>query len=83
MNLDARDLVRSLRSTVCPACGGAKSSGMTLCQSDYYRLPAHARKRLYRRVGEGYESAFHAAMAELGVAAPILPAAPPSAEKNG
>ena len=65
--LTTRTLVNSLRSCRCPVCGGAKRAAETLCHTDYRRLPRELQKSLYRRVGEGYDAAVHAAFDYLGV----------------
>lgn len=59
--IDDADLIRSLSSLRCPACGGPKERAHTLCGRDYFRLPGQARRDLYRRVGEGYREAVLAA----------------------
>lgn len=59
-------LVASLRSIVCPACGGKKKVAQTLCGKDYYALPLPMRTALYKRVGEGYEKAIYDALKHLG-----------------
>ncbi len=68
-------LIASLQSELCPACGGKKKSGMTLCYSDYKSLSAIQQKALYKRVGQGYEQAFHEAMITLEVETPAFPTA--------
>jgi hypothetical protein len=47
----------SLRSTTCPACGGAKGRAKSLCYPQYKKLPRAMRAALYARVGAGYEEA--------------------------
>lgn len=69
-----RDLMRSLMSTICPACGNVKATRQTLCRKDYYALPPANRKALYQRVGEGYEEAVALAFDVLKVGTPHLPA---------
>lgn len=68
-----RDLLRSLMSTICPACGNVKATRQTLCRKDYYALPPQTRKALYQRVGEGYEEAIAQAFDALKVIVPHLP----------
>jgi hypothetical protein len=63
---DAKQCVRSLNSTICPACGGTKNRAMSLCRRDYYKLPAAMRKAQYARVGSGYEEAMSEALHFLG-----------------
>jgi hypothetical protein len=55
-------LVRSLRSTLCPACGGAKKSMHSLCLRDYRRLPKALRDGLWANVGAGYREGMADAM---------------------
>lgn len=57
--------VTDLIGVVCKACRGAKPKGKSFCARCYYRLPRAMRMSLYRRVGEGYEAAFDAALARL------------------
>ena len=72
--LAPRQLIASLRSTRCLACGGAKNSRMTFCGRDYHRLSQPLKRALYARVGEGYEQAVREALAFLEVSQPALPA---------
>lgn len=65
--LTTQTLVASLRSCTCPMCGRVKRAAETLCRDDYRRLPRELQKALYRRVGEGYDAAVHAAFDYLGV----------------
>jgi hypothetical protein len=68
-----RDLIASLGSTCCPACGRAKKRAMSFCSNCYYSLSSTLRKRLYARIGSGYEGAFASALEVLGksfIAAP-------------
>lgn len=53
-----REILESLGSTVCGACGGVKREKMSHCTSCYYALPQFMRKALYKRFGEGYEEAY-------------------------
>lgn len=69
------ELVISLRSDVCPACGGAKMPGQTLCRKEYSRLPKPGRMRLYQRLGHGYEDAVQWALEQLGATEFQLPRA--------
>ena len=70
---DAAQLIESLGSTVCPACGGPKNRGHTFCSRDYFTLTKQGRTALYQRVGDGYEEAFSAALKKLGVDRPFWP----------
>ena len=74
-DLDDRTLVTSLRSTVCPACGGAKKGRQTLCLADYRRLPGAMRTALYARLCSGYREAVIEAMNFLGAAEFRMPEA--------
>lgn len=68
-----RQLVRSLRSARCPACGGPKDAGKTFCGLDYFNLTQATRKSLYRLIGDGYREAVLCAMAQLKSTMMILP----------
>lgn len=70
------DLVASLRSTTCPACGGEKRPNETLCSHEYYRLPRAKRNRLYDYVSAGYAEAVVAAFLFLGVDTFTMPPTP-------
>lgn len=76
-----RDLVASLASKTCPACGGAKNPRHTFCSRDYYVLPPDLRTRLYNRVGDGYAEAVSAALVRLGRREFIRPPAPPTSAR--
>lgn len=71
--IDDRALVTSLRSDLCPACGGTKKPAQTLCRLCYIALPRRKRLALYDRLGEGYQEAVTAALDELGKAEFIVP----------
>jgi len=73
MTLEAKDLVHSLSSSRCPACGGGKQPRNTFCGACYYRLPARQRPSVYRRLGNGYEEAVGLAMATLKKTEFLLP----------
>ena len=60
-------LIDSLRSDRCPACGGTKKPGQTFCRADYRRLTAAEKHRLHDPVGNGYEEAVAAALVRQGV----------------
>lgn len=68
-----RTAVTSLRSTVCPHCGGGKKARQTLCGRAYFKLPLSLRKALYSPVGSGYEQAIAKALDYLGVKSFINP----------
>lgn len=67
------ELLVSLQSPLCPACGGKKKPAQTLCGDCYHALPRHRQQRLYDRLGQGYAEAVHAALYDLGVKSPLLP----------
>lgn len=69
----ARTLLASLRSTLCPCCGGGKSERRTLCGTCYYVLPKRERTALYNLLGDGYAEAVEAALKLLGVSDPHWP----------
>lgn len=50
-------LAKELRMTVC-RCGNQKRHGNSFCVSCYMRLPVELKKRLYQRIGKGYEEAY-------------------------
>lgn len=74
MTPNRQDLLASLMSTVCPACGQEKHVRNTLCRKHYYSLPGDMRKALYHRLGAGYEEAVAAALEFLGADQFHLPA---------
>lgn len=61
------NLRRSLRSTVCPACGDPKGAGKSLCPRCYGRLPSFAAADLATPVDDGYEGLLLRALRTLGV----------------
>ena len=71
----AIDLIRSLRSQVCPVCGYFKKSGISMCHFDYKRLSKSRQLALYDRIGEGYEEAIAEAFKALDAPHFILPPA--------
>lgn len=64
---DTPDLIASLSSDLCPACGGHKKPAQSLCVKDYRRLPKARQQALYNRIGEGYEQAMTDAFNVLGL----------------
>jgi hypothetical protein len=60
-------LISSLKSRVCPACGGLKDSRKTLCGRDYHLLPPALQGRLYSTVRRGYAQAVIEAFAFLEI----------------
>lgn len=74
MNQFTIDLLRSLRSTLCPACGQEKKRFTSMCSECYKCLPlSPLRNAIYSRIGEGLEEAMVAAFDALGVNNPIFP----------
>lgn len=73
MNLDRNQLLLSLASAICPACGKTKRAKQTLCQPCFHRLPGAERARLYDGLGAGYERAVAIALEMLGARQLILP----------
>lgn len=63
--LDTRELVRELAGNRCQ-CGLTKNKGQTFCRHCYFKLPRDICLTLYRRIGEGYEEAYQAAISRLG-----------------
>lgn len=58
------ELVRELCGTKCQ-CGSNKRSGELFCRSCYHSLPYDMKRALYRRLGNGYEEAYDAAVRTL------------------
>ena len=54
-------LIEELAGEVC-RCGKRKAGKMTFCAGCYRRLPHPMQMALYRRVGQGYEEAYAAAV---------------------
>lgn len=57
-----RDLIAELIGTQC-RCGATKESRQTFCKRCYFRLRKDLQRRLYRRMGHGYEEAYRDAVA--------------------
>lgn len=58
------EAISILRAKVC-ACGRAKEVRRAFCQRCWRRLPEATRQSLYRRLGEGFEAAYSAALEEI------------------
>lgn len=69
----SRTAIVSLRSDVCPHCGGHKSPHKSICFRSWSKLPGFMKQALYRRVGEGYEAALAQALDYLGCKTFITP----------
>jgi hypothetical protein len=65
--LTVESLFTSLRSTVCPSCGGKKKTMQTLCPREYMSLPRELKQALWRKIGHGYKEAVHDAFLFLDV----------------
>ena len=83
MKYQVSDLIESLRSHRCPACGRGKRPKQTLCGHDYASLPRVAKQALYQTLGRGYEHAFSNAMNLLGVKDPHWPEKQQEESQNG
>lgn len=59
-------LLESLRSRVCPVCGGVKQSMHSFCSGDYFRIPRYHRSLLYLPISSGYAEAIVVAFDLLG-----------------
>ena len=57
-------LIRELRGTVC-RCGNSKHTRTSLCPACYFAVPPKIRRKLWLRIGEGYEAAYAEASAAL------------------
>jgi len=78
LTLESKDLIHSLASGRCPACGKGKQPRNTFCAGCYYKLPARMRPTLYRRLGNGYEESVAQAMQILKRSEFLMPQVPPS-----
>lgn len=47
-------------------CGEWKKKNYAFCYKCYFKLPADLRKRLYDKIGDGYEEAYDEAIKYLG-----------------
>lgn len=66
-------VLASLTSRTCPACGKLKMPKRTLCQLCYRGLPKPLQIALYARAGRGYESNVQQAFDALGLTEFHLP----------
>ena len=66
LKISERELVTSLASNKCPACGRHKRERQTFCGADYFRLPKEMQRSLYNGLDAGYAEAVSAAMHRLG-----------------
>ncbi|HWT00227.1 MAG TPA: hypothetical protein VN256_08265 [Pyrinomonadaceae bacterium] len=65
-----RQILESLGSAVCEACGGPKEPKLSHCGSCFYRLSPAIRKALYLPFGKGYEHAYEGSLRVLGAGRP-------------
>lgn len=75
---EIKTLGRSLRSNLCPACGGRKRARQSFCRTCFGHLTPTTKAGLYQRFGEGYEDEFDRALDELGIRSPHFPEVSPS-----
>jgi len=73
--LSAPNLLRSLASATCPACGHAKEYHKSLCLDCYRYLSPDRQHALYQRIDHGYDRAMLEALKVLGAKRFILPRA--------
>ncbi len=59
--MKTHDLVAELKGTIC-RCGNGKPTMFTFCRKCYGALPRVMGLKLYKRIGEGYEEAYAAAV---------------------
>lgn len=78
-----RELIDSLRSKTCPACGGPKGERKTVCRGCFGKLDSSARDALYRPLGDGYAEAVDRAMRLLGADRFLMPLATDHQVKSG
>lgn len=67
--MSAHELAAELGGVDC-RCKAVKERGQTFCRRCYFRLPKHLQRRLYRRVGNGYEEAYSTAVEFLDATIP-------------
>ena len=56
------EMLQSLKSSSCPACGGGKGARKSFCYRCFGLLPWVMKGDLYKRFGDGYEDAFDYAL---------------------
>lgn len=74
----SRQLLASLGSQICPACGSGKRVRQTLCYPCFRAISPGTKRHLYLPLGSGYEEAVFVAFRELGVTEPTWPLCGPS-----
>lgn len=68
-----RQLIKSLKSELCPVCAGKKKPRHTLCGKCYFKMPAELRNATYAPVGEGYAEAVQDAFIHHDITEPHWP----------
>lgn len=66
MTMSTTEVIRSLKSTDCPGCGGFKRARRSVCSMCWSKLPSRIRSDLYSPSGKGYEKAVTDAVSHLG-----------------
>jgi len=61
MGKELKFYLDELTSDEC-ACGQPKKAGHSFCYRCYMRLPGDMRRDLWKRIGDGYEAAYEAAV---------------------
>lgn len=56
------EILDSLASDKCAACGNRKRRKQSHCSRCYFKLPPEMRQALYNRFDSGYQEAFRASM---------------------
>ena len=67
--MTARRARVDLLGDTCRGCGKKKRSGMSHCRKCYLSLPRGMQRDLYKKIGEGYETAYADSLAWLAKAA--------------
>lgn len=62
--MNTNQAVAELTTTRC-RCGKGKASGKSFCYFCFAKLDQASKKALYKRVGDGYEEAYTAAVKKL------------------
>jgi uncharacterized paraquat-inducible protein A len=64
------EILRSLQSTKCEACGSSKKAMKSHCSRCYFKLPKRLQRNLYLGFGVGYEEAFEISLTFLALTLP-------------
>ena len=62
--MTVRDMIAELAGNKCQ-CGKTKQAKQTFCSACFHALPVGLQRRLYLRIGSGYEAAYEAALSLL------------------